>query len=61
MIKFAISWILDLFKQPELVDIPAPLQKKKPVVKRATTRKPVAKKTIAAKKTVAKKVVKKAK
>jgi hypothetical protein len=58
MIKFAISWVLDLFKQPEVVEIPAPIEKKKPTVKRATTRKPAAKKVVAKKAT---KVVKKAK
>jgi len=58
MIKFAISWILDLFKQPEMIAPPAPLEEKKPAAKRATTRKPAAKKVVAKKAT---KVAKKAK
>jgi hypothetical protein len=58
MIKFIIAWALDLFKQPEMVEPPAPVEEKKPAVKRATTRKPAAKKVVAKKAT---KVVKKAK
>lgn len=59
--RFAITWILSLFKKPE-VDItawpfPAETLKTKPTVKKVTTRKPAAKKTVAKKTT--KKVVKK--
>jgi len=66
--NFAISWVLGLFKKPEVeitvnpVDtawpFPIPSEKKKPTVKKATTRKPAAKKVVAKKAT---KVVKKAK
>jgi hypothetical protein len=71
--NFSINWILGLFKKPQVeitvdpVDtawpFPIPSEKKKPTVKKATTRKTVVKKATA-KKVVAKKatkVVKKAK
>jgi hypothetical protein len=57
--NFAISWVLGLFKKPE-VEITF---NQKPTVKKPTTRKPAVKKVVA-KKVVAKKatkVVKKAK
>jgi hypothetical protein len=71
--NFAISWILGLFKKPEVeitfdkADIkawpfPVPEKKKRPQVKKATTRKPAVKKTVAKKATkVVKKAIKKAK
>jgi hypothetical protein len=64
--NFSISWILSLFRKPE-VEVtfdkanikvkpsPAPARKKRVTVPKATTRKPAAKKTVA-KKTVKKKV-----
>jgi len=69
--NFAISWVLGLFKKPEVevsfdkVEIspwafPAPEEKKrKPEVKKTTTRKPAVKKPVAKKATkVAKKKTK---
>jgi hypothetical protein len=67
--NFAISWILGLFKKPEVevtfdkADIkawpfPVPKEKRKPQVKKATTRKPAAKKTVAKKATKVSKKVK---
>jgi hypothetical protein len=71
--NFAISWVLGLFKKPEVEvtfdkaqikawPFPAPEKKKRPQVKKATTRKPAAKKLVAKKTTkVVKKATKKAK
>jgi|APCry1669189034_1035192.scaffolds.fasta_scaffold73290_2 hypothetical protein len=71
--NFAISWVLGLFKKPEVevafdkADIkawpfPVETKKKRPQVKKATTRKPTVKKPVAKKATkVVKKAIKKAK
>ena len=66
--NFAISWVLGLFKKPQVEvtfepevaawPFPAPKEKRKPQVKKATTRKPTVKKAVAKKVT---KVAKKAK
>jgi hypothetical protein len=65
--NFAITWLLNIFKKPEvevtfdkasITAWPFPAPKRKPQVKKATTRKPAAKKPVAKKAT---KVVKKAK
>ena len=63
--NFAISWVLGLFKKPQVEvtfepevaawPFPAPKEKRKPTVKKATTRKPRAKPTT---KVVAKKATK---
>jgi len=64
--NFSISWILSLFRKPEVEitfdkanikaePFPAPVKKKKVAVPKATTRKPAAKKPVA-KKTIKKKV-----
>lgn len=60
--NFSINWILGLFKKPEVEisfdqepwPFPVPAEKRKPQVKKATTRtakKPVAKKTVSKKNT----------
>jgi len=71
--NFAISWVLGLFKKPEVEvtfnkanikawPFPAPEKNKRPQVKKATTRKPAVKKTVVKKATkVVKKAIKKAK
>jgi hypothetical protein len=66
--NFAISWVLGLFKKPQVEvtfnpkvaawPFPVPKEKRKPNLKKATTRKPAVKKPVAKKAT---KVVKKAK
>jgi len=67
--NFAITWLLNIFKKPEVEvtfdkasitawPFPVPKEKRKPQVKKATTRKTAVKKTVAKKAT---KVVKKAK
>jgi hypothetical protein len=71
--NFAISWVLSLFKKPEVEitfdkaeikpaevwSFPVPEEKRRPQVKKATTRKPAVKKPVAKKATkVAKKKTK---
>lgn len=59
--RFLIGWILDLFRKPEeeITVFPVPVEKKKPQVKKATTR--PKKPAVIAKKVAVKKTVKKAK
>jgi len=69
VIKKFLTWVLDLFKKPqeeinpctEVWPFPVPAEKKKPVLKKATTRKakPAAKKPAVVAKTAAKKTAKK--
>jgi hypothetical protein len=54
--NFAISWVLSLFKKPQVEvtfdpevaawPFPVPEEKRKPTVKKATTRKPAVKKIV---------------